>query len=190
MKILKRSIDSFPYGPEMRGRTAIVVSMPTPMLATYVPFSATLEGKVYPERMRVLASSTSAIELRRSDDRTLILKPELGFYPSPRRYSPDGLGQPAPLVHGAYMFQALDNLVRDNAHPYSVGDKIEITDLTIEILKMNDEGKPAEVSFQFARPLEDSSFVWLGWKNWEYVPFKLPAVGETITLPTEMGAAL
>ena len=76
-----------------------------------------------------------------------------------------------------------DHLFRDNvADPLELGDRIELTDLTIEITAVAD-GRPAEVSFSFARPLEDPSLHWLQWKDGIYVPFDVPAIGETVELP-------
>jgi hypothetical protein len=44
-------------------------------------------------------------------------------------------------------------------------------------------GRPLEVLVRFGVELEDSSLEWLQWGKHEYVPFRLPDVGETVTVP-------
>lgn len=55
--------------------------------------------------------------------------------------------------------------------------------LFTEVTAITDDGRPAEAVFHFAAALEDPSLRWLQWENGVYVPFVLPAVGETLTLP-------
>ena len=38
------------------------------------------------------------------------------------------------------------------------------------------------MSFRFARPLEDPALRWLRWNDGVFVPFELPADGETVVL--------
>ena len=45
------------------------------------------------------------------------------------------------------------------------------------------DGRPAEAAFRLGMKLENPLFRWLRWEDGEYVPFVLPAVGETLTLP-------
>ena len=44
-------------------------------------------------------------------------------------------------------------------------------------------GRPAEVAFHFALKLENPLFRWMQWQDGAYVPFALPAVRDTVTLP-------
>lgn len=85
------------------------------------------------------------------------------------------------------MYEIFDRLVRDDDHPFRSGDRIEMTSFTIEVLRVTSAGAPLEVAFRFKTPLEDSSLVWLGWEDWRYVPFALPAVGETLHLAADTG---
>jgi hypothetical protein len=61
------------------------------------------------------------------------------------------------------------------------GQKIELDDMIIEVLQVED-GLPSAASFTFLVPLEDSNLLWFQWADGKYVPFTLPAVGETITV--------
>ena len=55
---------------------------------------------------------------------------------------------------------------------------------TVEVIDVTEDGRPAEVSFQFNVDLEDPSLMWLQWNDGVYVPFELPEVGETVILPS------
>ena len=63
-------------------------------------------------------------------------------------------------------------------------ERIVLTDLTIEVSDVGEDGFPKEASFQFAVPLEDPSLRWLmwDWQTWAYVPFKVPMVGESVQI--------
>ncbi len=65
----------------------------------------------------------------------------------------------------------------------TVGEKISLLGVTVEITALTDDGRPAEAAFRFAMTLESPLFRWMQWANGVYAPFVLPAVGETVTLP-------
>jgi len=80
------------------------------------------------------------------------------------------------------VLQWVDRLYRDSA-PMKIGQKIKLIGVTVEITALTDDGRPAEAAFRFAMKLESLLFRWLQWEDGAYVPFALPAVGETVTLP-------
>ena len=55
--------------------------------------------------------------------------------------------------------------------------------MTIEITAVTDDGRPAEAAFHFTPKLKSPFLRWLRWEDGVYVPFVLPAEGETVTLP-------
>jgi hypothetical protein len=54
--------------------------------------------------------------------------------------------------------------------------------MTVTITDVTDDDRPAVAAFRFAEPLSDPSLRWLQWKEGEYAAFKLPAVGDSVTL--------
>ena len=72
--------------------------------------------------------------------------------------------------------------MRDNSHPFVVGEKVILTGMSVEVMKLTKEGWPLKVAYRFNAPLEDSSLVWLGFQDDVYVPFVPPAVGKSIML--------
>ena len=67
--------------------------------------------------------------------------------------------------------------------PMRIGRQIELPYVAVEITAITEDGHPAEAAFRFTRELEDPSFRWMQWKDGVYVPFELPPVGNTVTLP-------
>jgi hypothetical protein len=55
--------------------------------------------------------------------------------------------------------------------------------MTATVTALTPDGRPAEAAFRFNVPLEDRALRWLVWRDGEFQPFALPAIGETIELP-------
>ncbi len=65
-------------------------------------------------------------------------------------------------------------------------ETIDLTAVTIEITELTDDGRPAEATFRFRVPLEDPSLRWLFVKDFRYVPFIVPCIGETVEVPSPL----
>lgn len=118
------------------------------------------EDAPMPRHVRVLVSAHfRPVEVYRSDERTLVVRPEAGY------------------LHGI-----LDVLFRERWRPYAVGDEVILTGMTVRITDIGPDGQPTEAAFQFAVPLEDPSLRWLYWCDGSFLPFKLPAVGQRVKL--------
>jgi hypothetical protein len=61
------------------------------------------------------------------------------------------------------------------------GDRVDLDYMSVQVLDML-EGQPSAASFRFNVPLEDQSLQWFCWDEVGYIPFTLPAVGETLKL--------
>ncbi len=84
---------------------------------------------------------------------------------------------------GGYLVTILDKLFRSDQNRFSVGDRIELTGMTVEVTELTDNGRPAEAAFTFSVDLEDESLRWLQYKGGKYVPFHPQAVGLSVELP-------
>jgi len=182
--VLTRAADTLPTDPAARLQTVLIVNTPTYALFTYSTLTRLMYGEPYLCRTLVLGSGSCTMELSRPDERTLVIRPEGGYL------APVGGGR---LVQEAERllfdqrraFLTLDRLYRDTT-PMRVGQRVNLIGVTAEITAITDDGRPAEVAFRFAMKLENRLFRWMQWKNGSYVPFALPAVGETIILPAAM----
>ena len=147
--------------PATTGRTVIIAATPSDALVGYVPIMRASRGQPCPAHLYWLATSTTPVTLERLDERTLRVTPEQGFL----RYE-------------------LDQMTRSaRQRPFSVGDRIPLTGLTIEIESVTADRRPASVLAHFTTPLDDPSRIWLRWQGHGYVPYTPPAIGHRETLP-------
>lgn len=159
----KELIDSLQYmsfDESIENQDLVVVNPPSTFLVTCLPVWAS-EGKPLPRHMRILASSQfGPVEVKRIDERTITVRPR-----------------------GGYLVTVLDRLFRDDQDPFSVGEKIKLTGMTVEVTELRSNGRPAEAAFSFSVGLEDASLRWLQYKKGRYVPFHPPAIGQSVELP-------
>lgn len=157
-----------PLGEEVVDQTVVVLNAPSTMHAGYLPVLQALEGKPVPSHTRVLAPSRPYVTVHRLDNFTLSIRPGSG-----------------------YLDFTLDQLFRDTHHPFAVGDRVELSGLTVEITDLTDTGRPAEATFRFDVELEHPSLRWFCWNrdaqpgdflDGAFEPCSPPPVGQTVTL--------
>jgi hypothetical protein len=69
------------------------------------------------------------------------------------------------------------------AYPYKGGETIELPAATATVQTATPDGRPRDILFQFKRPLEDTSFDWIYWRDGQFRPFTVPKVGQTVAVP-------
>ena len=139
-------------------KTVVVVDAPHIGYCGYLMIMRALESKPVPAHIRSLGPNSGLpvpIRFTRTDERTLVAAPSIGF----------------PWL-----------LTRDRAHPFHVGDRVELSGMTIEVTKVARLGYATEVAYHFDVPLEDPSLVWLEVHRAAYRPFTPPAVGQSVVL--------
>jgi phage baseplate assembly protein gpV len=57
--------------------------------------------------------------------------------------------------------------------------------MTVEILELTGDNRPAKAAFTFAVPLEDPSLRWMQYKDGSFISFTPPAIGESVVLQAE-----
>jgi len=140
----------------------VLVNVPFKYLCNFASVVRRSNRGVSPHRWRCLGVSADAVEVTRADATTLVLHPAEGYL----RY-----------------FE--DTNVRSRQVPFTAGDRVELGDFTITIRRVTADGRPAEVEYHFAVPLDDPSLRWLVWRDHAYQPFVPPAIGASVTLPAE-----
>ncbi len=148
-----------PLDVEVEEQSLVVVTAPLVMGAGYLPIRNALDGLPVPAHTRILAPHQAPVLVQRPDAHTLTIRPTGGFLKSP-----------------------WDQLARSLDYPMSLGQRVHLTDVVIEITGLTADNRPAEATFHFAAPLEDPSLRWLYWDGDTYAPFPLPAIGETVVL--------
>lgn len=179
--LIESSVATPADDPALRDQHVVLVNGPGAMVGSfYFQVLRLLHGQSTPAHTRILASGIDDVTVTRVDERTLLVRPATGFAPPPGTVAP---GAEHPWFNLGYMLQNLDRLVRDDRHPFVVGQRIELTGLGIEVTAVTADGRAAEARFRFAVPLEDPSLRWMQWGERNFVPFTPPAVGTTVTLP-------
>lgn len=162
LAIIQRAADRFVDDVVRSAPVArlVVVNPPDCTFVGLLRIVALVRGLPTPERMLGLAPGTREVDLERIDDRTL-------------------------LVHavGGFIQNEVDGLDRDRRDPFPVGTRIELSDVSIEIVSTTSDGRADSARFRFAVPLEDPSLRFVRWEGAHFVPFALPAVGASIALP-------
>lgn len=167
---------SLPAEEGIRERVVIAVNAPTAFLVTSAPLIQYWEGNPAPERIRILATGLGDLEVDRTDDRTLVMRPEGGYFAPPGTLAGD------PPASPMYSFTPFDGLYFAGG-PFEAGTVIDLSDPVVTIEEITPDGRPGAVSFRFERPLEDDSYRWVKWVDGVYTAFDLPTVGESEVLP-------
>lgn len=151
----ERSADSIPAGPEITRQTVVIVNVPSAGLVGGALLFKAAQGQLIPSNTRLLAASAAPVRLSRVDARTLIVRT-------------DG---------------AQDYLFRPRQHPMTLSERVRLTGVTIEVIALTADGRPAEAAFRFDADLDDPALRWLLWGaagHPGYAAFSPPPVGETV----------
>lgn len=154
-----RAADAVPDASDLAERSLIIPNPPSVDFATFIPLIRATRGQTVPRAVRLFATASSAMTLTRTSERELLVRPAKGF-----------------LADGP------DRVFRSQRFPLRLGDKVELSDMSITITEMRPEGNAAAALFAFREPLESPKFLWLAWDQHGCHPFSPPRVGETVTL--------
>jgi hypothetical protein len=157
---LSESVSDLPADTE-RGRVAIVLlNPPLDPLAAYLPLYLEAKRLVRPQHFVWLASGLSTLHVRRLDSRTLSLRPDQGY-----------------LTHSTQL------MLRSTTRPFALGHTVRLDVATFVVTELTSDGRPAEVSVRFHRPLEDPALRILRWEGDGYVRFVPPPPNSVAVLP-------
>ena len=110
-------------------------------------------------RMLSLAGTLDDVEMRRLNDTTLEVRPRDGF-----------------------LSRVFNRIYRGLSQPMRRGSQVNLLGVDITVTEVNQWSEPLAARFEFALPLEDKRFVWVAWKDDDFIPFRVPKVGETVVV--------
>jgi len=142
-------------------RRVVLMNAPDTLLAAYFALVRQLAGDQVPTRMVTLAGGARTLDITRTDERTVVVRAEGGFY------------------------RAATEVVTRSA-PLPVGSIIRLTDVTVEILQVGPDGVPIEAAFRFDPSADSDGFVWLRCEGKKLISVHPPAIGEHITIPGQL----
>ncbi len=158
--LIRRYASSMPYDEDISQKTVILVNSPFELMGGYISQVRAAHGESVPAKIWPLASGELPLIVSRIDERSL----EIEF----------GKG----LLHTRF-----GEFLRGPSHPMQIGQRIELSGISIEVLELADDWQPSRVRFTFNMPLDDPSLVFLQWKGGKCIPYNIPAVGGSEILP-------
>ena len=162
----------FPSSPDLENQDVVVVNTPCQLTLTAMPFYRVYNNRPLPRTARALAPGLRTLEILRTDEKTIVLKTKSGNFFSCDQKSP---------LHFAHLFKML-SFFRAEYFPFKASDKTQLSGLTAEVINIDENSQPDEVSFSFDVPLDDPSLYWLwfDWKKGRYSSFEVPQIGQSV----------
>lgn len=158
---LEIALRSLAHAVPAGAKQVVFLNSPIEIMENEVPFMLGMDRRAAgaPETFHTLYAGGSALELLRTDARTLEVT------------SLDGWGS-APIGR---IFCALRDMPRLN-------EVRRVSGLTVRVLELNQRGLPRVVRFEFDSALEDAARAWLVWRGQAPERWAPPAIGQRVTL--------
>lgn len=113
-----------------------------------------------PEALHQLYAGASRLTVRRVDTRTLEL-----------------------VAHDGWGNAVMERTLTAVATMPRVGGELDVASMHVSVRSATADGRPKCVQFRFPTSLEAPQRMWLAWRGNKPVPWKPPAIGQTVTLP-------
>jgi hypothetical protein len=159
--------ETVPKSPPIDQQAVIVTHVSASLVVSYLPIMRLYRGEPIPKHLYWLAATPSRVLIERPAENVLRLRPEGGFLSGELERH----------------YRGMDNM-------FHAGDRVELAEMTVTILELTSDGRPAVCEFRFRHPLEFRKYVWLTWTARGFVPFELPAVGKAVWSSIGTGAPL
>jgi hypothetical protein len=170
--------------PGLSEKHLYVINPPGAMSFMGGLFQRLFSDEPFPASINYLSSGFAPVEIERVADRILLVTPEGGYTPLPGPITDPSTGAVSHF-NLENVYRSLDGFYYNPQNPMHVGQMVELSDVTVEVTKMTDDGRIAQASFTFSHSLDDDRYVWLLWDadSASYHPVEMPPVGETRTYP-------
>jgi hypothetical protein len=155
-------LDGFHTLPSVPDRTRdlIFVNHPLPMDLLDLFTARAVDHDPLPRSAQILAPASTSVQITRPDDRSLLVRPDNGFFST-----------------------TTSRLGYDPNHPPLPGQTLSLPSMKITILEMTPDARPAAVLFQFNVPLEDPSLQWISYQSFSFQEFHPAPIGTAVRLP-------
>lgn len=177
-------VADFGSDPDLVDKHVNVINPPGSMI--YIPglLQRLFTDEPFPASINYLSSGFAPVHIERVDDRTIVVTPEGGYTPPPGPIVDEATGM-VMHVHLENVYRVLDGNLYNPRNPMRVGQVVALSEVTVEVTEVTDDGRIAQAAFTFAHPLEDVRYVWLLWDEAasSYERVEMPAVGETGVYP-------
>ncbi len=156
----KRSFD-FGDDPALTDQHVTIVNPPATALYILGVFWTAFTDEPIPKSMNYLSSGITPVEIQRVDDRTIRVRPESGYAPAPGMVVDPASGT-LTSISVVNVYRTIDrSFFYDPNYLTEVGQTVTLSEFTVEVAALTDDGRVAEAIFTFALPLESEHYVWL-----------------------------
>jgi hypothetical protein len=157
----------------------VVVNIPGPYYFAMIPASRLEAGLTPPARKLGLATGITTLRLTTLDAQTILVEPTGGIL-TPQGMLPDR--EPQPPVSFSYMIQGFESLYRSRNIPFRAGEVIALSDVTITVKQVTEDGLPDSIEFRFRDGLDSPALRWAVYTKHRYDDFQLPPVGGSVII--------
>jgi hypothetical protein len=159
--------------PDAENKNVIIVNEPCPFALIHEPSYKAYYHQTLPKTMRPLVPGCTSFDVQRTDDKTLVVQSK-----GPDIFSCEDVGP----KHVAYLFRIFNMSM--GGPKLRKGECRVLRGLTVEVQEVSEDGLPTRVAFRFDSSLDSPGFRWLrfDWRTFSYQPFKIPAIGQSVTL--------
>ncbi len=149
----------------LEGKTLVLLNPPDSIYSVMsIPMMRMNDGRERPIAVRALAHGGSAMKVLRETATTLHVTLEEGLFPDP-----------------------FSRYFRSQDAPFTVGDRVNLDGLRVEVLGLDASGDPHSLRFQFSKALDDPSLLLMAWNGAVYEQWMPPAIGETQSIAEQRG---
>ena len=125
--MLERPVLELSREMDFEGKTLVFLNPPLSFTVMHLPFFCHDRAIAAPDATRVLGSGLSSdLTITRADERTLEIE-----------------------AQGGFITNTLDRLFRDSTDPVTQGQRIELSDMVVEVLTLTQDHRPLKVRFTF-----------------------------------------
>lgn len=164
MEWLGQAIDradaSVPSTSEIAEQTLVVVNAPFNVMVSYLQAARQARGIPRPRHVYWLASTSSELRVTRTDDSSLEVSLQEGF-----------------------LRTAEETHYRKDASTLGLGASVTLSELSLGVKELTADARPRTVEARFAHPLHDARYRFVAYQDGQFVPWRLPAVGQGETFP-------
>jgi hypothetical protein len=178
------SAADFGNAPELAEQHLYVINPPGALSFMGGLFQRLFTDEPFPASINYLSSGFTPVHIERVDVQTIIVTPDGGYTPRPGPIVDDKTGM-VTQVHLENVYRALDGFYYNPRNPMQVGQVVALSEVTVAVTEMTDDGRIAQAAFAFAHPLDDNRYVWLLWNEATsaYERVRMPPVGESRVYP-------
>jgi hypothetical protein len=163
---------------DLTGKTLVVINAPNPLLFLGLPLLRAYWNEPLPDRTRLLAPAFTPLKITRTGEKTLLIEAQTGNILSTDKSRKDF------KPNFANFYYHFNSLFRPKDLPFKAGEKVELSDMSAQVISVDADDQPTKVRFDFRVSLDDPSLRWLQW-NWKksgfgsYSTFEIPSIGQT-----------